>query len=235
LDKKVIRTFKDFTLPKVSIPTLKRLDFRFKGEGNRGLEEFLEINPNIESLLTRSYILNISSSLNSLKSIDSDGFITLDNIDKDFRLDSINNLAFLISSFDDFGNIKRFCKICPNINNLNIDFLKIHFNFQTTVDMYLVPSLSYIYSLKTIVLINVYIYMKSEIIDFSKFSQIEKLKVQLKKGSILNLKFENCKNLKRVEFKSYDDEFTDEFKRKFDHYYYWKFNFGGNVVKGNKI
>jgi hypothetical protein len=235
MDKKVTpASFEDFVLPKVSIPTLKRLDFRFKGEGNRGLEEFLEINPNIESLLTRSYILNINSSLNSLKSIDSDYFIPLNNIDQAFRLNSINSLAFLIRSFDNFENIRRLFQICPNVTNLSIQLLGTMSEIQVMIDTHLAPAISKLYHLKTLAIINTRIDKNNEILDFTKFSQIEKLKVQLIWGSLLNIKFDGCVNLKKVELVSYVDKITDEFKKKFNHYTNWKFNFSDFTVNGHK-
>ncbi|KXN70572.1 hypothetical protein CONCODRAFT_6817, partial [Conidiobolus coronatus NRRL 28638] len=64
--------YENFDLHKISLPSLKRLDFLPNGNGHRGLEEFLETNHNLEFLYTRMYKLNITSSLKSLKSLNID-------------------------------------------------------------------------------------------------------------------------------------------------------------------
>ncbi|KXN66675.1 hypothetical protein CONCODRAFT_168190 [Conidiobolus coronatus NRRL 28638] len=85
--------YEDFTLPKISILSLKRLDYLCWSEQNHIVEDFILANPNLDSLLIRCYKLNISSSINSLKSLDIDDNISFNSIDQDFKLNSINTLA----------------------------------------------------------------------------------------------------------------------------------------------
>jgi hypothetical protein len=224
--------FVNFTLPKISIPSLKSLDFRPKHEEIYELEKFLDFNPNLESLLIRDYDLNITDKLNSLKSLDIDECIYFDNIDQSFRLNSINTLKFS-ANFVNYEVIIKLCQLCPNLVNLNLLFCGKIQDFQSIIDKYLAPELSKLQSLKTLNIIKEE--NNNQTLDFAKFDQIEKLKIQLKKGSVLDIEFENCKSLTRVEFKSYQDKFTDEFKRKFDKYSNWMFNFSGYTTRGYKI
>jgi hypothetical protein len=228
-------SYECLTLPKISIPTLKRIDFQPKGQQSHGLEEFLDINPNVESLYTRDYYLNISSNLNSLKSLDNDDLLILNYTDYTFNLSSINSLKFSTTNFNYSENIKRLCQLCPNLVNLNIRFFGKTPDFQAIIDNYLLPILSKLKHLKALALIDIHIDMNGQILDFTKFSKIEKLKIQLMWGSAFNIKFDNCKSLKQFELISYDDNFVDDFKKKANQYNNWVFKFSECSIKGYKI
>ncbi|KXN66677.1 hypothetical protein CONCODRAFT_20100, partial [Conidiobolus coronatus NRRL 28638] len=147
-------TYEYFTLPNISIPTLKHLVYCPMNREDSGIEAFLEANPNVESLLTYRYCLNITSSLKSLKSLDNDDLMLFNDIDQAFRLRSINNLTFSTKNFNYSENIRRLCQLCPNLVNLNIRFIGNKPDFQPIIDTYLLPTLSNLHSLKTLVLID---------------------------------------------------------------------------------
>jgi hypothetical protein len=234
-NKKVYPTSsRKFTLPRISIPNLKRLDIRLDNYDSSKLEEFLKINPNIESLLAHNY-LNINSSFNSLKSISINGFLNLSNINQDFMLNSLTSLVLSAANFKFYENIEILCQICPNLANLDIRFFGVASNFQPMIDNYLAPALSELQHLKTLVLIDVQIKKNCEILDFTELSKIEKLKIQLMWGSAFNIKFDNCKSLKQFELISYDDNFVDDFKKKANQYNNWVFKFSECSIKGYKI
>jgi hypothetical protein len=80
-----------------------------------------------------------------------------------------------------------------------------------------VPALSKLKYLKTLV-----IFIRHEkynqVLDFTKFDQIENLKIQLDLISLLNIKFDGCKSLKQVYFGGYHDKIDEDFKRMFNQY-----------------
>jgi hypothetical protein len=228
--------FEHFTLHKISIPSLKHLDFWTNGERAYQVEEFLYINSNLESLSTSYYNLNITDRLNSLKSLSVDEFICLSNIGQDFRLDSINNLEFSID-FDSYKIITKLCQLCqlcPNLVNLKLSLYYYVKDYQYTIDKHLVPALSSLQHLKTLVIIYEH-GDKNEILDFTKFSQIEKLKITFLYKSVLNVKFDSCKSLRRVEFITHYDTINGDFIREFNKYNNWKFKFGKCTVNGYKL
>jgi hypothetical protein len=228
--------FVNFILPNISIPTLKYLDFWTYGEGTYEVEEFLDVNPNLESLLTCCYELDITDRLKSLKSLSIDQYICFDNIHQDFSLDSINNLEFSVDSdyYEITTKLCQICKLCPKLENLKLFYFDKMKYFQSTIDQHLAPVLSRLQHLKTLVIINENEHV-DEVIDFSKFYQVEKLDIQFKKGSLLNIKFVNCKSLKQVLFKSFYNKIDEDFMRKFDQYNNWKFKFSEHNVRGYKI
>ncbi|KXN66685.1 hypothetical protein CONCODRAFT_73517 [Conidiobolus coronatus NRRL 28638] len=227
--------YEHFTLPKISIPSLKRLDFKPKDDENHRIEEFLEANPNVESLLTRDYKLNVSNSLNALKSLDIDECISFNNIDQDFRLNSINSLILSTRNFSNSENIIKLCQLCPNLANLSISFLRIISNLQPIIDNFLVPISSNLNNLKSLALFNVIFDTNGHTLDFSKLAHIKKLLINLNYGSVLNIKFDNCKSLKIIELLCFEDSFTDEFKMNLNQHNNWKFKFSKYGVKGYKI
>ncbi|KXN64846.1 hypothetical protein CONCODRAFT_13814 [Conidiobolus coronatus NRRL 28638] len=137
-------------LPKILIPTLKRIDFRFKIRQNRGLENFLEINPSVESLLMRDYDLNIDSSLISVKHLDIDENYSFNNIDQAFRLSNINSLTLLTINFNYSEDTIKLIQLCPNVVNLSISFHGLTPDFQVMFDSYLALTLSKLHYLKTL-------------------------------------------------------------------------------------
>jgi hypothetical protein len=233
--KKVYTTsYEDFSLPKISVPTLKRLDFQPKGEVSQGIEEFLEVNPNVESLLTRRYNLKVTS-LKSLMSLNNDDLITFNNIDQAFRLNSINSLTLSVNNFNFSENIRKLCKLCPNIVNLTIRFSGNTPNFNNIIERYLASTLSNLCNLKSFALINSPVNTKGQILDLSKLGRIEKLKIKLNWAWVSGIKLDDCKSLKRVELVGSYKKFTDEFKRNLNGHKDWVFKFGENNTKGYKI
>jgi hypothetical protein len=227
-------TYENFNLHSISLPYLKRLDFLPNDDGHRGIEEFLEINPGLELLYTRMYKLNITNSLKCLKSLNIDDRINLCNIKIAYTLENANSLLFIVKNPGYSENIQWLCQLCPNLINLRLQFLRNTPNTYPEIDCYLLSTLSNLLQLKTLHLKGIQINENTELLDFTKLSQIETLKVVLKRGTLLNIKFDSCKNLKRVEFICYDDYFTDEYLKEFKKFKNWIFKFN-STISGYKI
>jgi hypothetical protein len=229
-------TYEDFIMPRIPLPSLKHLEFRLKGQQNHELEDLIKVNSNLELLLTRNYNLNIDYSLNSLKCLDIDEKISLNSIDQAPTLNSINTMTFLITNFNYIENIIKICKPFPNLIELNIQCnARIQYT-QKLNDCFLIPALPNLLKLKTLRLINIPNVYDTKILDFSNFTQIEKLEVSMWKLTS-NIKFNNCKSLKQIKFESVCCSVVkqQEFMEKFNSFRSWNFNFGSYIVNGYKI
>ncbi|KXN66676.1 hypothetical protein CONCODRAFT_80416 [Conidiobolus coronatus NRRL 28638] len=213
--------------------TLKSLDNISFDKLDHGLEGFLDSNSDVESSHTREYKLNLTSSLNSLKDLCIDDNISFDIIDQDYRPNSINSLTFISFSIGYSENFMKLCQLCSNLVYLKLMFYDTP-NF-SIIDKYLASDLTKLQHLKTLVLVDACNCLGEKFLDFTKFAQIENLKVDISFKSLLNIKFENCKSLKRVEFIGCDDTFDYEFESKFNQYKNWVFKFGDHIIKGYKI
>jgi hypothetical protein len=226
-------SYENFTLPKVSLPSIKQLCFLPKGEDG-GLEEFIEVNPSLESLFSRMRNLNIINGLNSLKILGIDDRANFINIERNSTLDSINTISFSTTNIYILHNIKILCELCPNLAELEIRYDGLITETRVLIEYFLTPALPSLYQLKTLRLINIPNYEDSQILDFTNFTQIEKLELLMFR-SLSNIEFYNCQNLNQIEFVSYPDKITNEFKEKFINYKSWKFEFNLYGVKGYKI
>jgi hypothetical protein len=226
-------SYQKFILPKISVSSLKVLNFTPKGFDDRGLEEFLKVNPNLEMLIISLYNLKVDSSLNRLKYLSIDDKIYFDSIDKLSSLNSINTLSFTMNDYNNIGNFRNMCRLCANLVELRLLYNGSDRNSQALIDNFLVPALPSLIELKTLQLINIPNIENAQILDFSKFTQIENL-VLISCGSALNIKFDSCESLKQFKFISFHDNFTNEYKEKFNKYKNWNFKFIDDIIKGYK-
>jgi hypothetical protein len=136
--------FEYFNLSKISISILKYLDFSNYSKGTYEVEEFLDVNPNLDSLSASFYNLNITNRLNSLKSLDIDDSIFFYNIDQGFILDSIINITFHegFLSCEFVTKLSQLFQLCPNLIYLKLYLDDYVNNLQSRIDKHLSPALS---------------------------------------------------------------------------------------------
>ncbi|KXN64749.1 hypothetical protein CONCODRAFT_13992 [Conidiobolus coronatus NRRL 28638] len=239
-------SYEHFIIPKHNLPSLKNFkyypSFNISNndiEENLGIEEFLAVNPKLESLDVSSYNLKMDSSLNSLEYLHTDDDICFNSISNISNLDSINTLIFCLNKFEKAKNFRKLCMLCNNLVELHLYKNGLFGDPQTLIDDFLTPALPKLSKLKTLQISGIHNDRFPKIFDFTKFSQIEELLLS-GFGSISNIKFDTCKSLKRVRFGFYDyniseDDIKDEFKELLNKYEDWTFKHEGRIILGNKI
>ncbi|KXN66075.1 hypothetical protein CONCODRAFT_168719 [Conidiobolus coronatus NRRL 28638] len=232
-------TYENIILPTYKLPLLKTLTYcpsmsLSDINVNLGLEEFLNVNPKLESLNIFKYNLKMDSSLNSLKVLSVDDSICFNSISNISNLNHINTLTFDMKNFDNIENFSKLCRLCPNLVELNLSKYSSSTDPQVLIDSFLTPALPSLFKLKTLHISGVQNKQFPTVFDFANFTQIEEL-ILSKFSSISNVKFDSCKSLKRVKFLSVQDKFVDEFMEKLDKYKDWTFNFERHKIFGNKI
>jgi hypothetical protein len=170
-------TYEQFILPKHPLPLLKRLGYdRTKNfqnsETNGELEEFININPKLESLGVQRYNLKIDSILNLPERLCVDDSICFNNISNISNLDSIHTLNFTLRNFGNTENFSKLCQLCPNLVELNLFISDIFSNPQALVDGFLTPALPNLSKLKTLYIIGHHNNRIPVILDFTNFIQI---------------------------------------------------------------
>jgi hypothetical protein len=152
----------DFSLPKISVPSLKELMYYAdEEESDSGLDAFLELNPNIESLDIVYFISDQLASLRNLISLGLYGKIVFDRNADLPSLDSLKHLKLLIDDDNTYDDIKRVCSLCPNLEVLSFyiedydEFYDIEDiadidNFDELVNYFIVPIISRLFKLKTL-------------------------------------------------------------------------------------
>ncbi|KXN67404.1 hypothetical protein CONCODRAFT_72981 [Conidiobolus coronatus NRRL 28638] len=310
-------TMSDFILPKVSIPSLIELIFYVYGnQSYNGIDAFLEVNPNLESLCIDCFTSGLLKSLTSLNSLELRGEISLNS---NINLISLENLKFLainINANNSYETIKKMCLLCPNIEWLcfylnsysdfdDIEDIQNIENYHQFIEFFIVPIVSNLYSLKALRIVFSYLnddiqesfpyedllniiasdYLleirsdddsyetisdsdsleginyeeidetssgaesleniaeprnqeltnSQETLDFTKFSQIEKLYLEIDSDEIYSISFEKYEYLNYLELTSITENINIEmFKEKFNSYSDWNFKFWERKIKGYK-
>jgi hypothetical protein len=225
------------TLPKVSIPSLKKLDFIDDYEDDCDLEEFLDVNPNLESLKIESLYLDRAYNFNSLKSLDIFRIECYDNEPKFTIQESIKELIVFIEDNTYFENFAKLCKLCPNIEMLKL-LIMCGDSIQQSFDKFLKPILFNSPKVKTL---HLEVYAdENEVIDINNFSHIENITFEVDLPYLLNYKFDKCKSLKKIQFHSEwfevnNEDFIKDFKEIRNRHKNWAFKLCKHKVKGQKI
>jgi hypothetical protein len=223
----------NYTLPNVSIPSLKKLSFFGNDFKNVGVKSFLESNPNLNYLKIEKFSLSTINKLNSLFSLEFEIMRPFDTKVQISILENLKKLKINAVCFDYYENIKKLCSLCPNLRELHF-IMTYNKRIQSSIDNFLVPVLSKLNQIKTLELLLTT--DENEILDIKKFSNIESLIIETESSTIFNLNFYRCKNLKKVEFVSYTlDVNTQDFKNKFRSYENWVFKFSENTITGYKF
>lgn len=221
------------TLPNISVPSLKKLAFFPYTSQEADIKEFLEINPNLESLTTERFDSNLVNRLTSLKTLEIITLSNFDNIDNIPVLEFLKKLKIYNVSPNSYENITKLCLICPNLEYLQFN-MSFNEHFQPLIDNFLFLILTKLSQLKTL---HLYLITNDEeSLNIEKFSNIESIVIETKDITILNLSFEGCRNLKSVKFKAYTGKInSQDFKDKFNNYKNWIFKFNEDTIIGHKI
>ncbi|KXN65514.1 hypothetical protein CONCODRAFT_12874 [Conidiobolus coronatus NRRL 28638] len=226
-----------YLVPQRSIPSLK--DFGFISDYNyySGVNQFIELNLQLESLIITSHsfnytTLNLIKLMTNLKSLEFRGPINFNFETEIPILESIKNLSFNIVKPSNFQMIKELGFYCPNLTKMHF---KMHTrkNFQNLIDKKVIELFNHFLHLKIFHFIikgNI-----SEKINFSEFNWLEVLIVESGQLTMINIDFESCTSLRKVILKSFCDINTIEFKNKFNSIEGWKFKFASNIIKGYKL
>jgi hypothetical protein len=223
-------TLDTFTLPKISVPSLTRLGFFHRKMQDSDIREFLEVNTGLKSLSIKPDCINLVNELTSLKNLKLDGFTYFGESTQVPTLESIEKLE--ITGFElDVINANLFSLLCPNLIefklNSELDF------FQETIDEFLVPLLSNLKMLKTLILSIAGIDDK---LSINELNQMEKLHLTSSSTAILNLSFESCVNLKKIELITNTAPVnTKKFRKRFRSYKNWKFELNEGFIRGYKF
>jgi hypothetical protein len=224
---------RELFLPEVSIPSLKSLYlFEYSNIKYRS-REFVKNNPTLESLAIQSFNFDMVKGLKNLSTLEIDLLANLEGIDQYQTLEYIKKLSIEIAVVDYYEDVKKLCKLCPNLEELH--FISIYYEIsQSEIDNWLIPILDSFQKLKSFrILISTY---EDENLDISKLSSIESLILKSESYTIFNLNFHGCKKLNKIEFSSFTSEInTKSFKSKFNDYDDWMFTFSDYSIKGYKI
>jgi hypothetical protein len=223
----------NFTLPKISIPALKKLVFYTYFDEESGLEEFLELNPCLETLDIEFENIDLFKRLKSLKSLIIENVIGATATSQVTTLESITSLKINRVQEGDFEFVKKICFMLPNLRYLSFNMEDI-FNFQLSINNFITPILSNLPQLKNLKL-NID-NSEDESLDLSKFSEIESLTLKINSAQILNVNFDKLANLKKFKFIFGSRNYiSEEVKNKLNGYSDWKFKFSYRNVIGYKI
>jgi hypothetical protein len=222
----------NFQLPIIKIPHLKNLSYHNSSYTDSSLEEFLEVNSELESLRITLFHFRMISQFAFLTSLEFDTLCHFDNTANIPNLKNAKRLKINYLSSRNYENIKILCLLCPNLEYLYFKMAPDVY-FQHFVDSFLTPTLSNLFILKTLDL--AILTSREEYLDISKISNIESLIIETKSCRILNCIFKCDINLRNVVFKSSDGKISyQEFKTKFSSYENWLFKFEKNIITGHK-
>ncbi|KXN66818.1 hypothetical protein CONCODRAFT_11260 [Conidiobolus coronatus NRRL 28638] len=248
----------NFIIPKIKAYSLKKLKFLSDSVQDSGLKEFLDINPNLESLKINSLYSNITYSLKSLQGLEIN---TVTDFDNDVHISTFDSVTMLkvgrtyMEYGDDNTDLKRFCLKFSNLKDLELDVYNYD-ELRTLSDKFLYKILSNLPKLKTLRLeigkdifasLNLFSDDESEndredninmedIFDISSFNNIENLYLTANSNILFNTNFEDCKSLKQIKFCTSSDRVnTEEFLRKFKGYKNWYFKFTLHTIYGIKL
>ncbi|KXN66613.1 hypothetical protein CONCODRAFT_11496 [Conidiobolus coronatus NRRL 28638] len=227
-----------FKLPKIPIPSLKRLDFIYSSGLDRDLLEFLDLNTSLESLKTRLLNLDRVYNFESLKRLEVECVCLSGSGLVLPTQKSIKELTAKISLKGEFERVKKLCNLCPNLEKLQIIMPRIRYEDgpQEQFNTFLIPALSKLLKLKTLV-INTDI-NEGDIIDINEIPHVENIVFEIY-NPLLNFKFNNCIDLKSIEikckwFEPDSKKFLDEFNKMCSTHSNWILKFTKDKIKGYK-
>ncbi|KXN64611.1 hypothetical protein CONCODRAFT_14219 [Conidiobolus coronatus NRRL 28638] len=212
----------EFILPNISMPSLRELTFFDKEEISVELADFLGLNPNLEALSARFFYLNEINTPNSLKKLNLEGVGYDEDIYRFPNLESLKNLSISINGDYLYDDVKQLCLNSPNLECLELFLCSNPYN-HTIFDNYLDPIISNLPNLKALKLdldTN-----ENQILDFSKFTQIETLSLHMHSNAIVNFNFTDYSHLKKIElFSNLGRINVTGLKEKFNSYENWTFS-----------
>jgi hypothetical protein len=220
-----------FSLPAVLAPNLKSFVLFGNNALDTSTENFLDINSGLESLKIENYSLSMNKYLNGLKSLEIDSITGFDATIVYPTLNHINKLVINFEKVDYYNDIKKFTMLCPNLEELHFKNTLCD-SFQASIDNFLTPALKKLPRLKTLQLFTT----NHETLDINSLSYIENLVMLAPSVTLFNLIFENCTELRTIEFNVYSGDInTEEFNGKFNSFDEWMFKFYENNIKGYHI
>jgi hypothetical protein len=225
----------EYSLPKIHVPSLKNLQFLRCTSKDSGLEEFLEMNSNLEHLNIDTFSPEMSKSFTSLKSLNLEQVDMFENLQNLTVLHSIKTLKISIEDQYHYEKLEKICLMCPSIEFLR--FSTSNFGYYGEVfSTYLVPTLKKLPNLKTLELSIDVEDRELELIDINQFPQIENIIFEADDLFYLKVCFEKNRNLKKIEFSaSVCDIDKQDFLEKYGSYTEWEFKFHDSRVIGVKI
>ncbi|KXN66681.1 hypothetical protein CONCODRAFT_80418, partial [Conidiobolus coronatus NRRL 28638] len=241
----------NFTFPEISVPSLKELVFYVNDDSDCGIIKFLELNPNLETLDINCFNSNMITRLSSLKNLELQDEIIFDGSTDNSTLESLKYLKITIDDDNTYENIKKLCLLCPNLDYLSFYIEDIK-EFHHFIERYMVPILTNLLKLKTLQLEIIKSNDDSnepnaedeaqearnedEVVDFTEFSKIDTLILEMESKAIFNFNPENYKHLNYIELTSTTSNInTFKFREKFNGYKSWGFKFGERIIRGYKL
>jgi hypothetical protein len=226
-----------FLLPEYSMPSLKELEFFSNYEHDSVIKDFIELNPELESLTMKSRNLNYISlnsikSLTNLKSLEIRGSINLNPETQIPTLEYIKSLKFDVIIDGKYVIVAKLILSCPNLSKLHFKTFA-NMDFQNEIDNDITQLFNNCPNIKLFRL-NI-ITNRFRKIKFSKFYWLETLVIESMQLDPIDIDFESCSSLREVILKSIPIINTNEFKNKFNNIEGWKFKFSSDIIKGHKI
>jgi hypothetical protein len=225
----------EYSLPNMHMPSLKNLKFLRCSSKDNELEEFLEMNPNLEHLSIDAFSPEMCKNFTSLKSLSLDQVDMFENLQNLTVLHNIKTLNICSDYEDNCENLEKLCLMCPSIESLEFSISNFG-SYEESFDDYLVPILKKLPKLKTLELPIEAEEEYFEFIDINHFPQIEKIIFTTPNLSYLQIRFEKNYNLKEIDFISeFHDINKKDFLEKYGSYIDWEFKFYKRKIKGYKI
>ncbi|KXN65222.1 hypothetical protein CONCODRAFT_13273 [Conidiobolus coronatus NRRL 28638] len=220
----------NFSLPNISLPSLKELRFVKCAGWNNGLEEFLEKNPGLEQLTIDTFNPNMSKRFTSLKSLSLELVNMYENLQNLIVNHNIKTLKVNIEDDYYYEKFEKVCLMCPSIEFLHFNVCNID-TYQKAYSNYLIPILRKLPNLKTLELP---IYAEDPIqIDVDDFPQIKKIIFVTDDVRNLQVYFDGNPSLQQIEFISASYDICEEdIWDKYGHCSGWRFKFYEKKVIG---
>ncbi|KXN65490.1 hypothetical protein CONCODRAFT_74256 [Conidiobolus coronatus NRRL 28638] len=146
------RSKRNFVLPKITVPSLKSLVYIDNNIQDSELKDFLELNPNLESLKLKSFDYILDDSCSSIKRLEINNLSSFNTYSNTSALSSITILKIAnvyMDHFDNISNLKAFCNKFPNLEELDLkpNYYK---SFQVLADKFLTQFIYNLPKLKTL-------------------------------------------------------------------------------------
>jgi hypothetical protein len=236
-----------FKLPKISITSLKKLSYMDPYKYSKDIEQFLIVNPNLESLSLKYFYFSKVYNFKSLIFLETD---YLYNFNNEFNLPIQENIKQFrgVYEYEDY-KIPKLINLMPNLEKLNLYINVSRIHLQLSFNKFLLPYCSNLPNLKSLYLeIDIRKYC---LLDINEFHYIENIVFELHGTGMLNVEFEDCKNLKYVGFKLVEYDFDEEirrfiilhnkgrllgkYKELYDNIDNWRFYYYMGSIKGYKL
>jgi hypothetical protein len=223
-----------FQLPIISIPSLKKLEFDNDYDRDCDLKAFLDINPNLETLVVKYFYVGKGYNFKTIKNLNIFRVYCVDTEAGFLIQEAVTELTIYIEESEYFNNISKLCLLCPNLERLRFTMMSID-NCQLAFDNFLIPILAKLPKLRTLQLdVNAF---NNDVLDISKFQYVEDIVFTMIGPCVLDIKFVNCDSLKSIEFISNSyvkNDFMDEFKKLFQEINNWNFIYRKQSIKAYK-